>query len=133
MRLILLGLEYYNLVDTMSDFLFTLYHGFSLKKKKKMVRTLPNTLWWLQLIAKHSLIRIMLYRLLLQRLLWPFPNFILLLGSIQDYVLLEKLNKLTITKYSEMSDTAKTLITVMEELDKKCKFFSAKISNFFMT
>ena len=98
-----------------------------------MVRTLPNTLWWLQLIAKHSLIRIMLYRLLLQRLLWPFPNFILLLGSIQDYVLLEKLNKLTITKYSEMSDTAKTLISVMEELDKKCKFFTAKISNFFMT
>ena len=42
-------------------------------------------------------------------------------GSIQDYVLLEKLNKLTVTKYSEMSDTAKTLITVMEELDKKCK------------
>ena len=45
----------------------------------------------------------------------------LLSGSIQDYVLLEKLNKLTVTKYSEMSDTAKTLITVMEELDKKCK------------
>ena len=44
-------------------------------------------------------------------------------GSIQDYVLLEKLNKLTVTKYSEMSDTAKTLITVMEELDKKCKDF----------
>lgn len=43
-------------------------------------------------------------------------------GSIQDYVLLEKLNKLTVTKYSEMSDTAKTLITVMEELDKKCKY-----------
>ena len=42
-------------------------------------------------------------------------------GSIQDYVLLEKLNKLTVTKYTEMSDTAKTLITVMEELDKKCK------------
>lgn len=44
-----------------------------------------------------------------------------LAGSIQDYVLLEKLNKLTVTKYSEMSDTAKTLITVMEELDKKYK------------
>lgn len=44
-----------------------------------------------------------------------------LAGSIQDYVLLEKLNKLTITKYSEMTDTAKTLITVMEELDKKYK------------
>lgn len=44
-----------------------------------------------------------------------------LAGSIQDYVLLEKLNKLTISKYSEMSDTAKTLITVMEELDKKYK------------
>lgn len=47
----------------------------------------------------------------------------LFLGSLQDYTLLEKLNKLTITKYSEMSDTAKTLITVMEELDKKCKIF----------
>lgn len=46
---------------------------------------------------------------------------VLFSGSIQDYVLLEKLNKLTVTKYSEMSDTAKTLITVMEELDKKCK------------
>ncbi|KAL9962876.1 hypothetical protein ACROYT_G032026 [Oculina patagonica] len=44
-----------------------------------------------------------------------------LAGSIQDYVLLEKLNKLTVTKYSEMSNTAKTLITVMEELDKKYK------------
>ena len=45
-------------------------------------------------------------------------------GSLQDYVLLEKLNKLTVTKYSEMSDTAKTLITVMEELDKKCKILN---------
>ena len=45
----------------------------------------------------------------------------LISGSIEDYVLLEKLNKLTVTKYSEMSDTAKTLTTVMEELDKKCK------------
>ena len=35
-------------------------------------------------------------------------------------MLLEKLNKLTVTKYVEMSDTAKTLITAMEELDKKC-------------
>ena len=42
-------------------------------------------------------------------------------GSLEDYVLLEKLNKMTVTKYSEMSNTAKTLITAMEELDKKCE------------
>ena len=44
-------------------------------------------------------------------------------GSLEDYVLLEKLNKMTVTKYSEMSNTAKTLITAMEELDKKCKLW----------
>ena len=42
-------------------------------------------------------------------------------GSLEDYVLLEKLNKMTVTKYSEMSNTSKTLITAMEELDKKCE------------
>ena len=42
-------------------------------------------------------------------------------GSLEDYVLLEKLNKMTVTKYSDMSNTAKTLITAMEELDKKCE------------
>ena len=44
-------------------------------------------------------------------------------GSLEDYVLLEKLNKMTVTKYTEMSNTAKTLITAMEELDKKCKLW----------
>ena len=44
-------------------------------------------------------------------------------GSLEDYVLLEKLNKMTVTKYSEMSNTARTLITAMEELDKKCKLW----------
>lgn len=44
-----------------------------------------------------------------------------LAGSLEDYILLEKLNKLTVDKYAEMSDTAKTLITAMEELDKKYK------------
>ena len=47
--------------------------------------------------------------------------FLQISGSLEDYVLLEKLNKMTVTKYSEMSNTAKTLITAMEELDKKCK------------
>ena len=47
--------------------------------------------------------------------------FLQISGSLEDYVLLEKLNKMTITKYGEMSNTAKTLITAMEELDKKCK------------
>ena len=47
--------------------------------------------------------------------------FLLISGSLEDYVLLEKLNKMTVTKYSEMSNTAKTLITAMEELDKKCE------------
>ena len=50
------------------------------------------------------------------------PFFLLQIsGSLEDYVLLEKLNKMTVTKYSEMSNTAKTLITAMEELDKKCE------------
>ena len=53
------------------------------------------------------------------RLLFFF--FFQIPGSLEDYVLLEKLNKMTVTKYSEMSNTAKTLITAMEELDKKCK------------
>ena len=35
-------------------------------------------------------------------------------------MLLEKLNKLTVTKYGEMTNTAKTLIAAMEELDRKC-------------
>ena len=57
---------------------------------------------------------------------FPFSSSHLLLrwhfsGSLEDYALLEKLNKLTVSKYCEMSDTAKTLITAMEELDKKCK------------
>ena len=47
--------------------------------------------------------------------------FLQISGSLEDYVLLEKLNKMTVTKYSEMSNTTKTLITAMEELDKKCK------------
>ena len=47
--------------------------------------------------------------------------FLQISGSLEDYVLLEKLNKMTVTKYSEMSNTAKTLITAMEELDNKCK------------
>ena len=47
--------------------------------------------------------------------------FLQISGSLEDYVLLEKLNKMTVTKYSEMSNTAKTLITAMEELDKKCE------------
>ena len=47
--------------------------------------------------------------------------FLLISGSLEDYVLLEKLNKMTVTKYGEMSNTAKTLITAMEELDKKCE------------
>ena len=47
--------------------------------------------------------------------------FLQISGSLEDYILLEKLNKMTVTKYSEMSNTAKTLITAMEELDKKCK------------
>lgn len=44
-------------------------------------------------------------------------------GSLEDYVLLEKLNKLTVTKYGEMSVTAKALISAMEELDKQCEIF----------
>ena len=47
--------------------------------------------------------------------------FLQISGSLEDYVLLEKLNKMTVTKYSEMSSTTKTLIAAMEELDKKCK------------
>ena len=58
-------------------------------------------------------------RTLYLRLLFFF--FLQISGSLEDYVLLEKLNKMTVTKYSEMSNTAKTLITAMEELDKKCK------------
>ena len=49
--------------------------------------------------------------------------FLQISGSLEDYVLLEKLNKMTVTKYGEMSNTAKTLITAMEELDKKCKLW----------
>ncbi|XP_031565169.1 biogenesis of lysosome-related organelles complex 1 subunit 2-like [Actinia tenebrosa] len=44
-----------------------------------------------------------------------------LTASLDDYALLEKLNKLTTSKYQEMSTMAKTLITTMEELDGKYK------------
>ena len=61
------------------------------------------------------------------------PHFLQILGSLEDYILLEKLNKMTVTKYSELSNTAKTLITAMEELDKKCKLcvrFVQRLVNF---
>ena len=63
-----------------------------------------------------------LERVRTQYLRLPF-FFLQISGSLEDYVLLEKLNKMTVTKYSEMSNTAKTLITAMEELDKKCKLW----------
>ena len=61
----------------------------------------------------------------LRRVRTPYLRLLFFLlqisGSLEDYVLLEKLNKMTVTKYSEMSNTAKTLITAMEELDKNCE------------
>ena len=63
------------------------------------------------------------------------PHFLQILGSLEDYILLEKLNKMTVTKYSELSNTAKTLITAMEELDKKCKLcvrFVQRLVNFWV-
>ena len=56
-----------------------------------------------------------------ERCIYSSFFFLQISGSLEDYVLLEKLNKMTVTKYSEMSNTAKTLITAMEELDNKCK------------
>lgn len=46
---------------------------------------------------------------------------ILLPGTIEDYKLLEKMNKVTICKYSEMKHIALSIGGALQELNEKCE------------
>ena len=42
-------------------------------------------------------------------------------GTIEDYKLLEKMNKVTLCKYSEMKHIATNVGGALQELNEKCK------------
>ena len=43
-------------------------------------------------------------------------------GTIEDYKLLEKMNKITICKYSEMKHIALSVGSALQELNEKCEY-----------
>lgn len=45
-------------------------------------------------------------------------------GTIEDYKLLEKMNKVTICKYSEMKHIALSIGSALHDLNEKCEFSS---------
>lgn len=48
-------------------------------------------------------------------ILFPF------VGTIEDYKLLETLNKITITKYTDMKEFTENISRGLQELNEKCK------------
>lgn len=48
-------------------------------------------------------------------ILFPF------VGTIEDYKLLETLNKITITKYTDMKEFTENICRGLQELNEKCK------------
>lgn len=47
--------------------------------------------------------------------------FFNILGTVEDYKLLEALNKITITKYTDMKELTENISKGLQDLNEKCK------------
>ena len=49
-------------------------------------------------------------------------NFVLFLGSVEDYHMLEKINKVSAAKYADVKNIVSNVNGSMQQLDTKCKY-----------
>lgn len=47
-------------------------------------------------------------------------NFVLAVGSVEDYTMLEKVNKVSGSKYADVKDLVENVNMSMQQLDEKC-------------